>query len=242
MTAHVLQPLGLESTGFAEPQFPARGHVQDGESGHRAVGADAYPSVRWPSGGLWSTVADLLRFAAHHLDGAPPELHEPRADALGARYALGWWVRDHGGGRRTLEHEGSIAGYQSLLLLVPRESLALAVLTNSWRGSGLIRRLVESLELVPRPSTVPSAVAGVGGTYELDGAEASVESTESGLLVSEAETDPVTGDRRSIRYPARPLGGGVFGFANGTLMSQRLDFPRPGLARIGWVVMPRAIP
>ena len=121
MRGHVLEPLGLSSTGFAEPVTPARGHVQEGESGHRAVSEDRYPAARWASGGLWSTVGDLLRFAAHHLDGAPAALHEPRARALGARYALGWWVREHADGRTTLDHEGSVAGYQSLLLLVPSE-------------------------------------------------------------------------------------------------------------------------
>ncbi len=241
MAAHVLEPLGLRSTGFAEPAAPARGHVQEGETGHRAVPLDVYPAARWPSGGLWSTTADLLRFAAHHLDGAPAELHEPRVAALGAGYALGWWVREHSDGRTTLDHEGSVAGYQSLLLLVPAESLALAVLTNSWRGSGLIRRVVESLELLPRPAAAAAgAAARMTGSYELDGAEASVQSTEEGVIVVEAETDPVTGTRRSLRYPAHPLGGGVFGFAHGTLMSHRLDFPRPGLARIGWVVLPRS--
>jgi CubicO group peptidase (beta-lactamase class C family) len=242
MTEHVLGPLGLDATSFAEPARPARGHIQEGESGHRAVGADTYPEERRPSGGLWSTAADLLRFAAHHLDpdGAPAMLHEPRASALGARYALGWWVREHAGGGVTLDHEGSIAGYQSLLLLVPRESLALAVLTNSWRGSGLVRRVVESLRLLPRP---PAASAGedddVAGTYELDGAEAFVERADDGVVVAEAETDPVTGNRRTLRYPARAIGDGVYGFAYGTLMSHRLDFPRPGVARIGWVAMPR---
>src|SRR5438132_738158 len=147
LATHVLEPLGLTSTGFAEPESPARGHVQEGESGHRAVSVDSFPAARWPSGGLWSTAGDLLRFAAHHLDGAPPELHEPRGSALGARYALGWWVREHADGRTTLDHEGSVAGYQSLLLLVPADGLALAVLTNSWRGSGLARRVVESLGL-----------------------------------------------------------------------------------------------
>src|SRR5437588_249642 len=98
--------------------------------------------ARRPSGGLWSTAADLLRFAVHHLK-EPGVLHEPRAAALGAQYALGWWVRALEDGRTVLEHEGSVAGYQSLLLLVPEEATALAVLTNSWRGSGLIRRVVE---------------------------------------------------------------------------------------------------
>jgi CubicO group peptidase (beta-lactamase class C family) len=241
MTEHLLGPLGLDATGFAEPERPARGHVQEGESGHRAVGVDAYPEARWPSGGLWSTAADLLRFAAHHLDpdGAPATLHEPRAAALGARYALGWWVREHPDGRTTLDHEGSVAGYQALLLLVPRESLALAVLTNSWRGSGLVRRVVESLRLLPRPPAFVGAGDDVAGTYALDGAEASVEQTDDRVVVSEAETDPVTGSRRSLRYPARAIGDGVYGFAHGTLMGHRFDFPRPGIARIGWVALPR---
>jgi CubicO group peptidase (beta-lactamase class C family) len=242
MREHVLGPLGLEATGFVEPAHPARGHIQEGESGHRAVGVDAYPAERWPSGGLWSTVGDLLRFGAHHLDadGAPAALHEPRAAALGAHYALGWWVREHAEGRTTLEHEGSIAGYQSLLLLLPGESTALAVLTNSWRGSGLVRRVVESLGLLPRPPAVAVGDAGdIAGTYELDGTDASVECTGDGIAVSEGETDPVTGRRRTLRYPAQAIGDGVFGFARGTLMGNRLDFPRPGIARIGWVAMPR---
>ena len=79
----------------------------------------------------------------------------------------------------------------------------------------------------------------IAGMYELDGAVAAVETTNDGVVVSEAETDPVTGTRRSTRYQARPIGDGVYGFARGTLMSHRLDFPRPGLARIGWVVLPR---
>jgi hypothetical protein len=203
------------------------------------VSVDAYPEARRPSGGLWSTVGDLLRFAAYHFETAPPALHEPRGNALGARYALGWWVREHADGRTTLDHEGSVAGYQSLLLLVPDESLALAVLTNSWRGSGLIRRVVESLELLPRPAQVPNVHDDIAGMYELDGAEASIEVTSDGVVVEEAETDPVTGSRRTIRYPGRALGDGIYGFARGTLMSHRLDFPRPGLARVGWVVLPR---
>ena len=64
LAAHVLEPLGLAATGFAEPAAPARGHVQEGESGHRAMSEDRYPAARLASGGLWSTVGDLLRFAA----------------------------------------------------------------------------------------------------------------------------------------------------------------------------------
>lgn len=283
MGARILAPLGLDATGYDEPQAPARGHVQDGESGHRAVPVDAYPVARYPSGGLWSTVGDLLAFGAHQLGGPGPlgdearaAMREPQSEALGGGYGLGWWVRD-AGGRVALDHEGSIAGYQSLLLLVPEEQFALAVLTNSWRGSGLVRRVVEQLGLSvgapalperrreapleskhdPRGQTrvrsssgEPRGLAPEGvrppdrsGRYVLDDAEARVEESAEGLFVQEGETDPVTGARISApRLPARELGGGVFGYAGGALMSHRLDFPRPGFGRIGWLVMPRVEP
>jgi len=247
MGTRILAPLGLESTGYEEPAGPARGHVQAGERGHRALRLDRYPAARRPSGGLWSTVGDLLAFAAHHLGGPGPlsvearaAMREPRSQALGAGYGLGWWVRD-AGGRLALEHEGSVAGYQSLLLLVPEERFALAVLTNSWRGSGLARRVVEALGLsagppAPRPGVRPRDVAG---RYALDGAEARIDESGDGLLVRESETDPVTGTRIAApRVAARHLGGGVFGYAGGGLMSHRLDFPRPGFGRIGWLVLP----
>ena len=238
MRSRVLQPFGLEATGFEEPPRPARGHVQLGESGHRAGDDDSYPVARRPSGGLWSTAADLLRFAVHHLK-EPGVLHEPRAAALGAQYALGWWVRALEDGRTVLEHEGSVAGYQSLLLLVPEEATALAVLTNSWRGSGLIRRVVESLGITSRALAPASVPERIDGTYALDELAATVEMSGDGLIVSARERDPVTGSSTSTSFPARALGGGVFGFARGVLLSHRLDFPRAGVARIGWVALPR---
>jgi hypothetical protein len=48
--------------------------------------------------------------------------------------------------------------------------------------------------------------------------------------VTESEPDPVTGTRLERRYPLRP---------DATLMTWRCDFPRPGVARIGWVALPR---
>lgn len=240
MRTRVLDPLGLGATGFEEPPACARGHVQEGETGHRLVPADSYPVARRPSGGLWSTVADLLRFGERHLGGYE-ELHRPVVTALGAEYALGWWVRDVAG-TSALDHEGSVGGYQSLLLVVPERQLVLAVLTNSWRGSGLIRRVVTALEPADGESAGRTAAAppeSVIGTYALDGVETVVARDGDSLLVTNAETDPVTGARIEVRYPARPLGGSVFGFAGGVLQSHRLDFPRDGVARVGWIALPR---
>lgn len=245
--ARLLEPLDMAASGFAEPPAPARGHALSRLGRHRALREDAYPPARHSSGGLWSTAGDLLRFATHQLGGPGPlsdaqrrALHEPRAEALGAGYALGCWVRPIAGGRTARDHDGSIAGYQSLLMVVPEEQAALAVLTNSARGSMLIRRVAAGLGLVPEERDRSGAEAETG-RFALDGDEAAVSRRGGEVRVAEASTDPVTGVR--IRLPATrvtPLGGGVYGYAGGLLMSHRLDFPRPGVARVGWVALPRA--
>ena len=210
---HVLEPLGLEHTGFETPPDAVLGTLPDGST------ADpAYPEWRRPGGGLWSTVGDLVSFGLAHCRGYA-ELHEPVIDALGAQYACGWWVRDG-----VLDHEGSVGGFQSLLLIVPERELVLAVLTNSWKGSTAIRPFVEELGLFGASDNLQ--LAPVEGTYALDGTEAVVADGR----VTERETDPVTGAMIERRYPYS---------ADATLMSWRSDFPRDGVGRIGWTAMPR---
>ena len=242
----LLEPLGLERTSFEEPPDAAAGHVQDGATGHRPSPDVVYQESRRAAGGLWSTVGDLLRFAAHHLGGPGPlsatqlsSLREPRAEALGGRYCLGCWSRELAGGRLAFDHEGSVGGYQSLLLLVPEDETALAVLTNSWRGSGLIRRVVQELGLVPAPLAEAEDGRIEPGRYELDDAVAVVGNRSGRWRVAESETDPLTGLRIDRpEYAVDALGGGVYGFAGGVLMSHRVDFPRTGVARVGWTALP----
>src|SRR5437763_8774241 len=134
----VLEPLGLRHTGFETPDNAMPGTLPGDE-----VADPSYPVERRPSGGLWSTVGDLVEYGLTHCRDWR-DLHEPVGEALGARYALGWWVRDG-----ALDHAGAVGGYQSLLLLVPEEEIVLAVLTNSWKGSLLIHHLVVALGLTP---------------------------------------------------------------------------------------------
>ena len=49
--------------------------------------------------------------------------------------------------------------------------------------------------------------------------------------VTESETDPLTGALVERKYPLS---------LDAPLMSWRTDFPRTGVARIGWVALPRA--
>ncbi len=211
----VLEPLGLRHTSFEIPDDAVLGTLPGG-----SVADPAYPVERRPAGGLWSTVGDLVEYGRIHCQEWG-HLHQPVAEALGAQYALGWWVR---GG--VLEHEGSIGGFQSLLMVIPEREVVFVALTNSWRGSGLIRHVVEDLQLAPPP--VQTADLGdVEGTYSLDGLAAVV----ARGTVTESETDPVTGTRVERRYRLS---------TTATLMTWRSDFPRPGVARVGWVALPRA--
>jgi CubicO group peptidase (beta-lactamase class C family) len=242
----LLEPLGLERTCFEEPPDAAPGHVQEGGTGHRPAPEVVYRESRRAAGGLWSTVGDLLGFAAHQLGGPGPlseaglrSVHEPRAEALGGRYCLGCWRRQLAGDRLAWDHEGSVGGYQSLLLLVPEEQTALAVLTNSWRGSGLIRRVVRELGLVPAPLGEADDERIEPGRYELDDAVAVLAERDGRWRVAESETDPLTGLRiERPEYAVDALGGGVYGFAGGLLMGHRVDFPRAGVARVGWTALP----
>lgn len=209
--SHVLEPLGLRSTGFETPADAVLGTLPDG-----VVADPSYPVERRPSGGLWSTVGDLVTYGLAHCRRWS-ELHEPVAAALGERYACGWWVRDG-----ALDHEGSVGGYQSLLLVVPERELVLAVLTGSWRGSTVIRRVVEDLDLL---RLAPASMQARDGVYRLDDVEAIVEDGR----VAERETDPLTGTVIERRYPCS---------ADAALMSWRTDFPREHVARIGWTAMP----
>src|SRR5262249_34963202 len=210
----LLEPLALESTSFEEPDGAAPGHVPDNATGHRLAPEVVYRESRRAAGGLWSTAGDLLRFAAHHLGGPGPlspaqlgVVREPRAEALGGRYCLGCWSRTLQDSRLAFDHEGSVGGYQSLLLLVPEEETALAVLTNSWRGSGLIRRVVRELGLLLGPIGESGSATVEPGRYALDDAEAVLAERHGGWRVAERETDPLTGVViERPEYTVTPLG------------------------------------
>jgi hypothetical protein len=210
----ILEPLGLRKTGFETPADAVLGTLPGD-----VVADPSYPTQRRAAGGLWSTVGDLVEYGLAHCHGWD-DLHEPVAEALGAQYALGWWVRDG-----VLDHEGSVGGFQSLLLLVPEHTIVLAVLTNSWRGSALIRHVVEELGLGSSAAQRREVVA-VDGRYALDDLEATIAEG----FVTEREPDPLTGVPVERRYRFRP---------DATLMTWRSDFPRTGVARIGWVALPR---
>ena len=102
-------------------------------------------------------------------------------------------------------------------------------------------RVVRELGLLPAPVAGPDGLQIEAGSYALDDAVAVLEDHGGRWRVTESETDPLTGLRiERPEYGVDALGGGVYGFAGGLLMSHRLDFPRQGVARIGWTALPAA--
>lgn len=238
----VLDPLGLESTGFDVDGVP--GHYQRPGSDEHRRAETAYPRERRPSGGLWSSVADLLLFASHHLTSESlVELQQPVCSLPGSRHGLGWFLTQRAG-RRAVEHAGSVAGYQSLLLLLPDEELALAALTNSSRGGAAIRDFLDRAGLSPDPrDDVPLSTAEleafVGG-YRSPGVRTRVERAGSNLRLTWSERDPLT--REILEFPpivGRPVGPREFEVVDGERRGQVFGFPRDGL--LSFTVLSRRV-
>jgi CubicO group peptidase (beta-lactamase class C family) len=240
----VLDPLDLAATEF-EPRRAATGHEQtEPRSDEHKVVDHQYPPARTPSGGLWSTVGDLLRFGAHHLGGPGPlspesiqKMQQPQISAPGGSYGLGWFLRESGG-RRIVEHPGSAAGFESLLLLVPDEGFCFVALSNSSRGAAAIRDLVERFELgssgSPDVVLMPEQIEGFTGRYEGDGIEVEVVAEEGRLRLLVTYLDPFSGE--NVVYPpvlARPVSEREFEIVDAELRGERLTFPRDGFVCLG---------
>jgi len=147
LRARLLEPLGLEQTGF-EPLGPrATGYYVDPYSD--AVTAE--PSLVAPEplaamGWLWSTVGDLCRWADFLATGKQgvlrretlDEMARVRAIADHATWSVGWglglelWRR---GDRVLVGHEGAMPGFLSALCVDRSERTGAAVLCNTGTGA-----------------------------------------------------------------------------------------------------------
>jgi CubicO group peptidase (beta-lactamase class C family) len=240
MRVRVLEPLGLRTTGY-EPRGGVPGHVQvaPGADEHRRI-EDKYPRARYPSGGLWSTVDDLLRFATHHFDRQ--ELQRPLVAGPGFEHGLGWFLRERGG-RRSVEHWGDAAGYQSLLLLIPSRRTAFAALTNSSRGAAAIRDVLERLGLAtpeaPDYPLEPEQLAGFAGSYRAPGLRLELRPNGRYLALEYSERDVLRGEW--VEYPTmqlRPVAAREFEIVEGEWRGERVGFPRDDIALL-WIAAQR---
>jgi len=238
----VLEPLGLQSTGFAA-EAPARGHTQVEKGSAEHVPADRrYPRVRRPGGGLLASVGDLLRFAEHHLGGPGPltgdsvaEMQQAIGVGPGFGYGLGWFLWETPAGP-AVGHPGSLLGYESLLRFIPEARLAVAALSNSSRGYAAIRDVMRDFgldEVEPADSTAED-LTEFAGRYRGQDDELEFVPEDGHLRVERTEVDPFSGE--TSVYPsvrARPVGEREFEIVDGEWRGDRFDFPRPGFVCMG---------
>jgi D-alanyl-D-alanine carboxypeptidase len=122
----VLTPAGMDRTGFELPDGSARGH-RNGE-----IMDPAYARARRPSGGLWSTVDDLLSFAEFVTADADLVATVSRSVAwsgFGARYGVGFGVAGP-----AILHDGDFDGFRAGLVIVPAQRFAAVVVSNDHSG------------------------------------------------------------------------------------------------------------
>ncbi|MEV8374676.1 serine hydrolase domain-containing protein [Kribbella sp. NPDC056861] len=109
--------------------------------------AEGYPRARRPSGGLWSTVPDLLGFCEFLLQDKAllAEISRPRV----ANYGLGWAVGP------MLYLNGRLDGYRAAMLLSPEHEWAAVMLVSDTDALPAIAQYLDQLQ---RPLTgVPMA-------------------------------------------------------------------------------------
>jgi len=120
----VLDPAGMTRTSFQPPPDLVPGREDGHDLPHRH-----YPRGRRPSGGLCSSVDDLLAFATSLLADSPA-LAETASVRTAAddevRYGLGWAIGPSG----QLYLNGRLPGYRTAMLLLPADDLACVVLTS----------------------------------------------------------------------------------------------------------------
>jgi len=210
MRMRVFEPLGLtRSFYFAHEAiaYPvAVGHTQKtpGSDEHEVARLYPLPRAVNAAGGIIATVDDLLTFAAFHMNGgvardgkrllseeATRAMWEPRIKAanFAEAYATGWETRMIDG-VRLIGHGGSTNGFNARLTLIPERRYAIAILTNSGRGSAMYEEMVEARlaerfglrQPKPQPITLPAeALARFAGVYRQPDGRVTLTATADGL-------------------------------------------------------------
>ncbi|HVU79663.1 MAG TPA: serine hydrolase domain-containing protein [Gaiellaceae bacterium] len=221
----VLEPAGLEATSFGEPDLAGTGE------GAREL---PYPRSRRPSGGLTSTVADLLRFGAWHLARSESaRLRTRYGRPVRGVYGLGLFG-DHVGGEEVWGHSGSYGGFQSSFLTIPSRDAVFVGLTNAATGAKALRPIEDafterilgaSRESRPYVKLPADAYERYVGTYENSDGTYRVEypPRSDGLVV----------DWEGEEHVALALDERTFQIPVGPRVEERFDFPRPGFGRFG---------
>jgi len=260
----ILGPLEMVHTGLQPGPTAATGYLVHPHA------ATAVPEPRLelraaaPSGGLWSTVADMARYASFVADPvaevlAPASLEEMThpvvmsdLDAWTGAYGMGFGLGRYGE-RVLVGHGGAMPGFLSGLRVKRGDKVGAVVFANSSAGAEPLD-LAASLTLAvldaqptPQAPWTPSQphpeLEGVLGTWWTEGAEIVFEVRQDQLW-SRVPADPHPGG--DTRF--EPVEPDVFVAVQGRERGERLEVVRDasgGVARmyfVGYPVTPKPVP
>lgn len=207
----LLRPLGLERTTFEQLQPSATGYLVEPYSDRVGQQQDLSKGAFAAAGSLWSTTADLVRWAVFLVDGADgvlkretvQEMRRFQAMADLEAWKLGWGLglmlmRE--GDRIFVGHGGAMPGFLTGLAISPKERSGAVVLVNSGAGvkiEELLRKLaVKTADAYPpepepwRPAAdVPAALEPLLGRWWTEGEEVVI-SHRDGKLEARPATAP----------------------------------------------------
>jgi D-alanyl-D-alanine carboxypeptidase len=136
---HILGPLGMNDTSFpttnAFPDPHAQGYTVQTADGKEATATDWDPSWGWAAGAMISTLDDMRIWAVALATGKllTPQMQAQRLQTVGSPgmppqdgYGLG--IFNLGG---WIGHNGSLPGYQTVVVYLPQKQTTLVILTNT---------------------------------------------------------------------------------------------------------------
>ncbi|MFE2434054.1 serine hydrolase domain-containing protein [Streptomyces sp. NPDC059409] len=236
----VLHPLGLERTALRPSAPHAGGWAVHPWADVMLAEPIEDLGLMAPAGQLWSTTADLARFAVFLMRGDDKvlgvetvrEMRAPAAPAEaadvvdGAAYGLGLQLQRRDG-RLLVGHSGSLPGFLANLTIDVEDDVAAVVLTNCTSGpllagvgSDLVRIVAEAEPRMPEPwrplRDVDSSVLELAGQWYWGTHAFALRLTPDGGV----SLGPLSGQGRRSRFRANGDGSwtGLEGYYAGELL------------------------
>ncbi len=224
LAERVLQPLGMTRT-TTQPTAPvARGYFTDPYA-DRLLPEPLFPGDAFaPAAELWTTSADLARWATFWADpdeavlrpGTVAEMAHLHAMADLQHWTLGWGLGlmlHRRGERLLIGHDGAMPGFLASMVVDRDSGLGVVVLTNTSRAADplalaldLASAVLDDVPDVPLPwrpgAQVPSDVEPLLGTWWTEGAEF-VASWRAG---DDPDVDGAEGGHLELRAVGAPAG------------------------------------
>ncbi|MGK5741666.1 serine hydrolase domain-containing protein [Micromonospora sp. URMC 103] len=238
----ILDPLGMDRTTYAATEPFARGYVVHPWHGTLREEPRTDTGAMAPAGQLWSTVADLARWAAFLADPTPEVLAPDTLTEMCAPVVmsdLDSWTGGHGlglelyrdGDRVSVGHGGSMPGYVAALAVHRPSRTAVVGYANAYGfgigglGRRILTAVLDAEPALPRPwlptaATPPAEVAELTGRWWWMGVPLDVTwDGAAGELVA-----LLRGERRSRFVPEGPdRWRGRSGPENGEILSVLRD-------------------